>query len=60
VPPVLFLTTLVGIGDRVAGLEAGGDDYLVIATPRSRDFARRTDSRTWSPFSASSAGAFFG
>ena len=27
--PVLFLTTLDGIGDRVEGLNAGGDDYLV-------------------------------
>ena len=27
--PVLFLTALGGIGDRVKGLEAGGDDYLV-------------------------------
>ncbi len=27
--PVLFLTALSGVGDRVAGLEAGGDDYLV-------------------------------
>lgn len=27
--PVLFLTTMSGIGDRVEGLEAGGDDYLV-------------------------------
>ncbi|MDA8048803.1 MAG: response regulator transcription factor [Rhodospirillales bacterium] len=27
--PALFLTTLAGIDDRVAGLEAGGDDYLV-------------------------------
>ena len=27
--PVLFLTTMAGIGDRVQGLEAGGDDYLV-------------------------------
>jgi two-component system, OmpR family, response regulator len=26
---VLFLTTLGGIDDRVAGLNAGGDDYLV-------------------------------
>jgi two-component system OmpR family response regulator len=26
--PVLFLTTLNGIDDRVAGLRAGGDDYL--------------------------------
>lgn len=27
--PVLFLTNLGGIDDRVEGLEAGGDDYLV-------------------------------
>jgi len=27
--PVLFLTTMSGINDRVAGLEAGGDDYLL-------------------------------
>jgi len=27
--PVLFLTTMVGVDDRVDGLEAGGDDYLV-------------------------------
>ena len=27
--PILFLTTLGGIDDRVAGLNAGGDDYLV-------------------------------
>jgi two-component system OmpR family response regulator len=27
--PVLFLTTMSGIGDRVAGLNAGGDDYLL-------------------------------
>jgi CheY-like chemotaxis protein len=27
--PVLFLTTMSGIDDRVTGLEAGGDDYLV-------------------------------
>ncbi|HET9118757.1 MAG TPA: winged helix-turn-helix domain-containing protein [Pseudonocardiaceae bacterium] len=27
--PVLFLTTLGGIDDRVEGLDAGGDDYLV-------------------------------
>lgn len=26
--PVLFLTTMNGIDDRVAGLEGGGDDYL--------------------------------
>ena len=27
--PVLFLTALGGVSDRVEGLEAGGDDYLV-------------------------------
>lgn len=27
--PVLFLTTMDGVGDRVAGLRAGGDDYVV-------------------------------
>lgn len=27
--PVLFLTALGGVGDRVEGLEAGGDDYLI-------------------------------
>jgi two-component system OmpR family response regulator len=27
--PVLFLTALGGVDDRVSGLEAGGDDYLV-------------------------------
>ncbi|ASJ73649.1 response regulator transcription factor [Granulosicoccus antarcticus] len=26
--PILFLTTLSGVHDRVAGLDAGGDDYL--------------------------------
>lgn len=27
--PILFLTTMGGVDDRVAGLEAGADDYLV-------------------------------
>lgn len=27
--PILFLTTMTGIDDRVEGLNAGGDDYLV-------------------------------
>lgn len=27
--PILFLTTMAGVEDRVAGLNAGGDDYLV-------------------------------
>ncbi|MGS0625981.1 response regulator, partial [Ralstonia sp. VS2407] len=26
--PILFLTTMSGVGQRVEGLEAGGDDYL--------------------------------
>jgi len=26
--PILFLTTMAGVDDRVEGLEAGGDDYL--------------------------------
>lgn len=28
-PPVLILTARDGLGDRVAGLDAGGDDYLI-------------------------------
>ena len=27
--PVLFLTTMVGVGDRIEGLNAGSDDYIV-------------------------------
>lgn len=27
--PIMFLTTMTGVGDRVEGLEAGADDYLV-------------------------------
>jgi len=27
--PIIFLTTMAGVDDRVEGLEAGGDDYLV-------------------------------
>jgi len=27
--PIMFLTTMAGVNDRVEGLEAGGDDYLV-------------------------------
>ena len=30
--PVLFLSALGEVGDRVAGLQAGGDDYLVKPT----------------------------
>jgi two-component system OmpR family response regulator len=29
VMPILFLTTMAGVDDRVQGLNAGGDDYLV-------------------------------
>ncbi|QMV02984.1 response regulator [Devosia sp. D6-9] len=29
VTPILFLTAMVGIDDRVEGLESGGDDYVV-------------------------------
>jgi two-component system, OmpR family, response regulator len=38
--PVLFLTTMGGIDDRVEGLEAGGDDYLVKPFAFSELFAR--------------------
>jgi two-component system OmpR family response regulator len=45
--PVLFLTTLGGIDDRVDGLNAGADDYLVkpfafaeLAARRGRDHAQ--------------------
>ena len=31
--PVLFLTALGGVEDRVSGLNAGGDDYLVKPSP---------------------------
>ena len=27
--PVLFVTTMTGVGDRIEGLEAGADDYLI-------------------------------
>jgi two-component system OmpR family response regulator len=38
--PVLFLTNLSGIDDRVHGLEAGGDDYLVKPFALSEFMAR--------------------
>ena len=28
-PPLIFLTTMDGVDDRVEGLDAGGDDYLI-------------------------------
>lgn len=40
--PVLFLTNLGGIDDRVEGLEAGGDDYLVKPFALSELLARVT------------------
>jgi len=42
VTPVLFLTNLSGIDDRVEGLEAGGDDYLVKPFAFSELLARLT------------------
>lgn len=38
--PVLFLSTLAGIDDRVCGLDAGGDDYLVKPFAMSELLAR--------------------
>lgn len=38
--PVLFLTAMSGVDDRVDGLEAGGDDYLVKPFAVSELFAR--------------------
>jgi two-component system OmpR family response regulator len=49
--PVLFLTTMSGIDDRVAGLNSGGDDYLtkpfalVELVARINAIARRGDPR---------------
>lgn len=49
--PVLFLTTMSGIDDRVAGLNAGGDDYLTKPfalaelVARVNAITRRGDSR---------------
>ena len=38
--PVIFLTSVGGVDDRVEGLEAGGDDYLVKPFAFSELFAR--------------------
>ena len=38
--PIIFLTTMSGIDDRVDGLNAGGDDYLVKPFAFSELFAR--------------------
>jgi two-component system OmpR family response regulator len=38
--PILLLTTMAGIDDRVAGLEAGADDYLVKPFAMSELLAR--------------------
>ncbi|OOE93401.1 MULTISPECIES: response regulator transcription factor [unclassified Salinivibrio] len=40
--PILFLTTLGGVDDRVEGLEAGGDDYLTKPFAFSELLARIT------------------
>lgn len=40
--PILFLTTLGGVDDRVEGLEAGGDDYLTKPFAFSELLARLT------------------
>lgn len=40
--PVLFLTSLGGVNDRVSGLDAGGDDYLVKPFAFSELLARVT------------------
>jgi two-component system OmpR family response regulator len=50
--PVIYLTTMSGIDDRVQGLEAGGDDYLVKPfafaelLARVRALTRRSESST--------------
>ena len=50
--PVLFLSTLAGLDDRITGLEAGGDDYLVKPfalaelVARVNALGRRTSSET--------------
>jgi two-component system OmpR family response regulator len=57
--PAIYLTTMAGIDDRVQGLEAGGDDYLVKPfefvelLARVRAITRRSDG---SPVSKLSAG----
>jgi two-component system OmpR family response regulator len=57
--PAIYLTTMAGIDDRVQGLEAGGDDYLVKPfefvelLARVRAITRRSDG---SPISKLSAG----
>lgn len=48
--PVLFLTTLGGIDDRVEGLDAGGDDYLVKPFAFSEFIARVNALGRRSPF----------
>jgi len=48
--PVLFLTTLGGVDDRVEGLDAGGDDYLVKPFAFSEFIARVNALGRRSPF----------
>jgi len=58
--PVLILTAMDGIGDRVTGLDAGGDDYLVKPfamdelMARIRALARRPPQ--WTPVAVVTAG----
>jgi two-component system OmpR family response regulator len=53
--PILLLTALGGVGDRVRGLEAGGDDYLVKPfafaelLARVNALARRPPLAEWQP-----------
>lgn len=50
--PALFLTSIGGVDDRVEGLEAGGDDYLVKPFAFSELFARASALHRRPPFQA--------
>jgi two-component system OmpR family response regulator len=57
--PVIYLTTMSGIDDRVQGLEAGGDDYLVKPFAFAELLARirALTRRTTQPLARLNAGA---
>ena len=55
--PALFLTTLGGIDDRVEGLEAGGDDYLVKPFAFAELLARAIGGRRASALTRASSSA---